>query len=272
MSVTPEQKQEKLLALMDPESFTTKDFIAHFKNVLEFVKNLRQSNKEDFDAINKTVAAVLNRTKSDVGDTLADFKTRASYLFMEKRIKAVEDSHKAHVTQTIGQMADFKGDVMSEIADVKFDQQNHRQEVMQKFDSLGDIPSQTRLIAEEINSLPKLLEMEAIKGLLEELKRLEKLITNKVVGGYAGGFAGAGRGLVKAYDLSSKLDGVTTTFSLPAFWRVISITSSSTPTVFRLDTDYTVDPTLMQITFTNQITPSATLVAGQTLIVVYAET
>lgn len=113
------------------------------------------------------------------------------------------------------------------------------------------------------------LSMKAIDGLLEALEELKKLRTGTIING-GGGNASGGR-IVKVYDLSSQLNGILKTFSLPAFWRVISVQSSSFPNAFRPTTDYTTDASAMTITFTSEITASSTLAAGQTIIVIYSE-
>jgi hypothetical protein len=74
---------------------------------------------------------------------------------------------------------------------------------------------------------------------------------------------------VKIYDLSSQLDGVTKTFSLPAFSLIFDVRSTSFPYAFRPTTDYIVNYTNMQITFTSEITADATLASGQTLYILY---
>ena len=58
-------------------------------------------------------------------------------------------------------------------------------------------------------------------------------------------------------------------FSLPAFWRVISVEGSSFPFSYRPTTDYTVSGS--KITFTSEIDETVSLATGQTLIVLYAE-
>ena len=77
--------------------------------------------------------------------------------------------------------------------------------------------------------------------------------------------------IVKVHDLSASLDGVTKAFPLPAFWRVISVSSSSAPFTYRPTTDYTVDGSAHTITFTSEIQAASSLQSGQTLIVMFAE-
>lgn len=107
------------------------------------------------------------------------------------------------------------------------------------------------------------LKIEAIRDLREELDALKRTNTYHT-------FA-VQRGQLRAYDLSDQLDGVTSTFNLPAFWRIISVQSTSTPVVFRPTIDYTANASVPSITFTTQIDPATTLASGQTLLVIYAE-
>lgn len=74
---------------------------------------------------------------------------------------------------------------------------------------------------------------------------------------------------VKAYDISSSLNGVLKTFSIPSNTRILSVTSSSFPTTFRPTVDYT--STGSTITFTSEVDAGTTLASGQTLIIVYVE-
>ena len=106
-------------------------------------------------------------------------------------------------------------------------------------------------------------KLEAISGQLEELKKKEPKIV------YTGGGGGTGGKIVKAYDLSSQLDGSTKTFKLPSFWRVISVHLSSFPNILRPTVDYTVNYSESSITFTSEIDASTSLSKGQTLIVIY---
>lgn len=111
------------------------------------------------------------------------------------------------------------------------------------------------------------LKIDAIGFLAEKLEDLEQRIKS---GGGHHTFA-VQRGQLKVYDLSEQLDGMTATFLLPAFWRVISVQSTSTPGIFRPTVDYTADASVPSITFTSQIDATTTLAPGQTLLVIYAE-
>lgn len=108
------------------------------------------------------------------------------------------------------------------------------------------------------------LKIEAIKDLREELDELKK-----ERGSQHHTFA-IQRGQLMTYDLSDQLDGATKTFVLPAFWRIISVQSTSTPVVFRPTVDYTDNAATPSLTFTDEIDAATTLAAGQTVLVIYA--
>lgn len=118
----------------------------------------------------------------------------------------------------------------------------------------------------------KELEIDDVKNLKKTLKGLEKKISDGRT--YFGGGGGVGKHNVVAYDLSSSLsaDGSVRTFSLPAFWKVISIHLSSFPNILRPTVDYTVDTPNSQITFTSEI-PAASIssATSQTCIILYSE-
>jgi hypothetical protein len=126
-------------------------------------------------------------------------------------------------------------------------------------DGSPDTPEQ---VMEKVNDPDApLIKMERIEGLEDALKK-------KTSGGL---IVAQARGTVRVYDLSSQLDGVTKTFSLPAFWRILNVDTSSFPNALRPTVDYTSDGNAMTITFTSEIDAASTLATGQTVIVTYAE-
>lgn len=100
------------------------------------------------------------------------------------------------------------------------------------------------------------LSIDAIENLREELSKKSKVVVS------GGGITG--RDIVKPYDLSPYLDGVTKTFNIPGTWYVISVATSSVPHALRPTIDYTWTP--QTITFTSEINADTTLAAGQTVI------
>lgn len=124
--------------------------------------------------------------------------------------------------------------------------------------------------ANRLNTKEEIIEQETIVGLVKRLKKIEDDLKKKSTTTIIGGATGGGH-IAKIHDLSNSLDGVTKTFSLPAFWRVLSVYSTSSPVIFRPIIDYTTDASAMTITFTSEINAQSTLSSGQTLLILYSE-
>ncbi len=129
-------------------------------------------------------------------------------------------------------------------------------------------------MAEDIRNKLELLEgddrldISAIKGLDAYEKRITRLEKRPIASGWS---SASGGKIMKYYDLSPLFDGITVTFALPAFWRVINVQLSSAPNPLRENVDFTIDSSAFKITFTSQVNPSTALSAGQSCIVLYAE-
>ncbi len=105
-------------------------------------------------------------------------------------------------------------------------------------------------------------KVEGIKDIEEDIKTLRTDTQNN--SSFFTKFAGD---TVRLYDLSSLLNGVTKTFTLPAGGQVLLVTGSSTPWFFRPTVDYTT--TASSITFTSQIDETQTLATGQSVGILY---
>ena len=111
----------------------------------------------------------------------------------------------------------------------------------------------------------KKIKLERIEGLPEALQKKGQGV---IVGG---GGTGGGR-VVKVHDLSDSLDGTTKTFTMPAFWRILLVQSSSFPYgSAQKDIHWTEDADASTITFTDAIKANRQLKAGQSLLVQYSE-
>lgn len=127
-------------------------------------------------------------------------------------------------------------------------------------DGSSDTPEEIR---EKLLSLEKPIPMSAIDGLDKEFEKANQRV-------FSGSSHSGGR-VVMYKDLSDSLDGgVTRTFNMPAFYRILSIHLSSFPNILRPTVDYTWDTSACTLTITSEI-PDASLTAGQTLLVLYSE-
>ena len=137
-------------------------------------------------------------------------------------------------------------------------------------ETILDNPAQIRDKLESIRVESEKLSIDSISYLKEELKKLEKKInTAKGITIFGGGGGGGAGKIVKAYDLSSSLNSVLKTFTIPGNWRVISVNSSSFPFMFRPTIDYTT--TDSSITFTDEVIADTMLTTGQSIAIIYAE-
>lgn len=125
-------------------------------------------------------------------------------------------------------------------------------------DGSPDTPEQVRDKLQSLNGNDR-LDKSAIKGLDDELRSIRTVVSSR-----GGGSRTAG---VAIYDLSSQLNGVLKTFTIPKHKSVGLVSGSASPWIYRPTTDYTLNGN--QITFTSQIIAAGSLASDQTLTVLY---
>jgi hypothetical protein len=268
-------KLNKLIKIVN-DGVTQTEFANNFKKIMEVLKLETAKIEKQIEA--KTISAerglkqiqdkhiqVIEQIKKDNDSSLSGFRRRTleiiNRLFLKSKVneklgaKLNEvDAKMATVTDGVDGLTGAKGD-KGEIGE-------------QGPAGSPDTPEEVRDKLETLKGKER-LHIKAIRGLRKELNALKKVESKVIYTGASGGPQGGGH--VKAYDLSASLDGSTKTFTLPAFWRIISVHSSSFPNAFRATTDYTTDADAMSITFTSEITAGTTLATGQTITVIYAE-
>lgn len=259
---------KKMTKALQGNNVTHETFIAGVKMILNHVKGRLDNTDRN---VNKIVGSI--------DDVTAKIKDSS-----EKKITALKKEmttlHEKSVKELMKRADAAKGDAgVSPRAGIDFPTYKQVLEVI-RAEVAGAIPApvpgkdgspdepehiRNKLLSLEGDERLSLTELGDFDALDKRIRRLETLP-------YRNGDAIASRaGRVQYYDLSSKLDGVTTTYALPAFWTVISVALSSSPNVLRNGIDFTIDSTLMKITFTNQIIPAAQLATGQTCVIVYQE-
>ena len=123
-------------------------------------------------------------------------------------------------------------------------------------------------IADKLNTLEEKVDRKVIKGLDKELFAMKKNISEAKRQKGGGGGSGGGGYPVKTYDISSQLNGVLKTFTIPRNKYVIDVKIGTIPPL-RPIIDYTYNTT--SVTFTEEIDPTTYLSAGLSAIVIYAE-
>ena len=238
------------------ESRLTKDdFIKSFEQVINLVLKVQKDQSEAITKLETTYGALMEKMRGDNSMSLSEMKAMMGNHFTE-----YTQRHTDTISQKMAEVKDGKN------ADEEIMIKTITSQLKDKVSSVLDTPEQIRNKLEMLDGNER-LKMEAIKDLKEKLEEMEKKIPKNV---YVGGSAGGGR-IVKSYDISSSLNGVLKTFSLPAFWRVISVHLSSFPNILRETTDYTTSASAMTITFTSEIDAGTSLATGQTLVVIYSE-
>lgn len=242
-----DEKIKSLLSII--ESLDNKssldEVVKSFEIVVEFAKQTREMTEEE-----------LKNLRSMFVEARDELKTSSSERFESLKARLI-----AQVTEKLSTVKDGKDGKNGKDGRDGIDGKDGK-----------DLQPETAIeTANRLNTKQEIIEQKTIKGLVDRLEDLEQKIkkakgTTNIIGGATGGGHTA-----KVHDLSDSLDGVTKTFPLPAFWRVLNVYSTSTPVIFRPTVDYTVDGSAMTITFTDQISESTTLSAGQTLLVLYSE-
>lgn len=259
-----------LLRDMVNDHLGRKDFTEAFAKVVETITELRTDNESEFNAIREVVAMLGKKLSEDNTTDLTTFKGEAKSVIdtaLTSAIQTVETSLNAKIAEvdervskiTDGRDADEEL-IVERVADrIKAPITN---DIEKRLPELG------ASVIDAINLQPTeddddKIDASHIKGLDERIKEIAPKPngTNFVIS----------RGAVKMYDLSDQLDGVTKTFALPAFWRVINIQSSSSPSPMRETRDYSVDAAAMTVTFTAAVDAETTLAAGQDILVIYGE-
>lgn len=245
------KKLQRMLQAMDEDSLTREEFKAAFNEVMKIVLSIKDSMVKAVEDLEKRYADTPEQIVAD------NFKI----------VKNIE----RHISQII------KGkDGYSPVKGKDyFDGANGKAGLPGRNgkdgrDGRPGSPDTPEMILKKLRQLPaekglRIDDIYDLRRLLGEIKGVAQRVIPM------GGSAGGGGRIVKSYDLSSSLNGVLKTFSLPAFWRIISVHSTAFPNAFRETTDYTYDASAMTITFTSQINADTTLAAGQTIIVVYSE-
>lgn len=276
-------KIQKLLDAMDEDGLTRAEFVRHFSIVIDLIKKLQLSNKETLDQALELLTGKFEKLKEEAEKKFNIDLNEIAKVVTDHCVGIIKDA-KADVEQRLAELKNGKDgkdadeERVIEMAAVKA-AELVKEEVKPLIPSATDIKNDIPVLGEQIRNALELLqgdnrlEMSAVKDLKETLESLEKRlleeVKKKVVITSTGGGAQNGGRIVKSYDLSSQLNGVLKTFSLPTMWRVISVHLSSFPNIMRPTTDYTWTPT--SITFTSEINAATSLASGQTLIIVYAE-
>lgn len=294
MSNQSEQLEKlKELLKISSESLTKKDFTDNFQVVIDLIKKLKLANKEEMDDLQTRYSQIVDNIK-DGSEKVLDKTKEEAMDFCDKEIKRILKSNDLGlIKQEAMDYCDTEIGRLNRLVQQKLDAvKNGRdgrdanetsiiataskqaQEALKPLiptffrikEFIGQLGASIRDALEGLADGKK-LKIEAIQDLREELDKLKREVNQKANVGFGGG--GVGKQNVYYYDLSSQLNGVLKTFSLPAFARILDIKLSSAP-VLRPTVDWTSDASAFTITFTSAIDANPLLLANQSLMVLYA--
>lgn len=261
----PTDKLERIgnILRMADGLLTREEFLKLLQPLLVLMQNIKTGNEREFTLMRSALQILQQKMEAEMATEMdGGKKDMMSYCMKEisKMMKDHENEMKFIYDKVSriedGRDADKTKIVQDVLAQIQLPEQK---------EIILDTPIELRDKLETLQEPEKLI-ISAIRGLREELDALK---SSK--GGASHAIFASQRGAVKAYDLTASLNGVLKTFSLPSFWRVISVHSSSFPNAFREATDYTTDASASTITFTSEIDASTALASGNSIIIIYAE-
>lgn len=259
----------------------TKEQFEKIQRLIELDENPQLVISEQLDEIRETIEEVESMIE---GITLPEVINGENGVSPDKDEIVNEVLSKIPPTKEVNK-EEIITEVLSRIPPTKIIEKTETIKELPTITEITQVVDETAVVAKIENDLPKLgekirdgleliieedekLKIEAVGYLRKELDELKKLI-KKSETVFVGG--GSGGRVVKSYDLTPLLNGSTKTFTLPAFWRIISIHSTSFPFTFRETTDWTSNASNMSITFTSEVDETTILASGQTLTVIYSE-
>ena len=244
------QRLEKILEIANSDVLTPDDMSDVFEAIVKLLKEYRIYLEKSTDEKCKEIAHDVNSTCLKMESDM-NLSKREMMGKMHDHMKEMKTEMK-RIESVIPDMPDMPDFSLIEKRIKAIEEKPVKEET-------GET------IVDKINALEiepdKQIDAKHIKG-LEKYGGKDRVI-------YTGGGGSGGGRIVREYDLSASLDGSTKTFTLPAFWRVISVHLSSFPNILRPTVDYTTSNP--SITFTDEVNASTSLQNGQTAIVIYSE-
>lgn len=246
-------QDKSTLKEMINEIVTREEFVGAFKEVLQIVKDVKDTSSKEWQDLKDAVGKIQEELGTTSNKHQDELRKQVNQVFVGERLAEM----KKLIDDKIASVKDGK-DGLS----IKGDKGDPGKDGI-GLDGKDGSPETGLMIRNKLEKLTgdERIDASAIKGIDDRFRKLESRSTVVAIQ----------RGQVTAYDLSASLNGVLKTFSLPTFWKVISVHLSSFPNILRPTVDYTTDAGAMTITFTSEIDAASSLATGQSLLVVYAE-
>lgn len=247
------QVLESLLEVVDTKSVSDELFSA-FEKMVESLDQMKTESQKERSLFQEEVTGLIKKLREGIasirnGEPGADGE---NYILTEKDKNQIASKIPVPIVEKVVETIIKEQPIVTEIT----------KEIPNK-DSAEDIRNKLELLSGE-----ERLDVKYIKGIEQYEKRLKSVENRPSTGGWS---SASGGKIMKYFDLSPSLNGVLTTFSLPAFWRVINVQLSSAPNPLRENVDFTINASTYQITFTSQVNAATALSTGQSCLILYAE-
>lgn len=253
------EKLEQLLKVIE-EGVTKEEFVKAFESLVSYVLKIEKRNNSEIESLKDDYKKVIGMIRGNVDATISELKGKVDTVFVGERLNEMQKSINEKLSSVDERMSTVRNGKDADEERVKF-------EVLRNIripkDGSPDTPSDIRNKLETLEGDNR-LDKSAIRGIEDIEKVLDAM---KDGSGKTFVVGGKSRNSVHLYDLSSQLNGVSKTFTLPSNFGVIGVWCSSMPNAFRPTIDYTEGN--KTITFTDEINASTTLATGQTLILQY---
>src|SRR3990167_827254 len=86
-------KIQKLLDAMDSESFSKKDFLAAFENVVKKVLEIEKRNLQEIEALKTAYTQVADKLQGDHTTSLSDLHKQVDDSFISEKVKEIINAH-----------------------------------------------------------------------------------------------------------------------------------------------------------------------------------
>lgn len=195
-------KLQKLFDAMDNESFTKKDALAFFQNVVNKVLEIQKNNLQEIEALKVAYKQVQDKLQNDHITSITDLKKQTNELFVGQQVEKMRGEHSQRIMtldERIARIRDGKDGIG--IQGVKGDKGDR---------GSPDSPIEVRDKLELLQGKAR-LSKDAIDGLNEILDEFKK---KRTLGG--GGFSAMALNshILDPYVPTGTVNGVNTDFSL----------------------------------------------------------
>jgi len=235
-----------LLATMSEDHLGKKDFVDHFKKVVERVLEIDRRNLETF----KEMTGSIDAFKSKLGGD----STTAINLALSQ----LQDRVETQLSSSVKQQQEGMNTLRDKLMDIK-----------DFTDGLDGVDADeevifNRLMDEMRNLIPEKEEMSPLSA--SDIKDLDKFIRDRIPQRGGSSMSGPNANAVLAEDLSTQCNGETKTFRVPRHRIALGLHCSQFPFIYRPTTDFTTAN--LQLNLTSEVAAPET---NQTLIFQYVK-